>query len=145
MIARETADWLQNYLPVNVKGLTVLDVGAGEGETAKFYIEYGAKIVVCIEPNKNAFRNLKNNAEKHKEIKAINKSFSLSDLSINHDFLKVDIEGYEEQLLNTELERPALIELHGLQLRDKFRQKGYRIIDNSINGFGCSSYGLWNC
>jgi hypothetical protein len=145
MIYRENADWIKHYTPINVKGLTVLDIGAGEGETAKFYIDRGAKKVVCIEPEKTAFRTLKDNANRHPEITPINKFFSLSDLSISHDFLKVDIEGYEELLLNTKLEQPAVIEIHGLQLRDKFHQKGYRIIDRSANGFLDTCYGLWKC
>jgi hypothetical protein len=145
MIYHETADWIQNYAPINVNGLTVLDIGAGEGETAKFYIEHGAKKVICIEPCRNAFRILKDNATRHREITPINKPFSLSDLLISHDFLKIDIEGYEELLLNIKLEHPAIIELHGLQLRDKFQQKGYRIIDRSENGYGCLSYALWKC
>jgi hypothetical protein len=46
----EYADWETFYLPVNVKGLTVLDVGAGEGETARFYLEHGAKKLFALNP-----------------------------------------------------------------------------------------------
>jgi hypothetical protein len=148
MIFNETEDWIQYYKPIDVNGLTVLDIGAGEGETAKFYIEHGAKKVICVEPSRIAFGVLKDNAARHSEIMPINKSFSLSDLSLSHDFLKIDIEGYEELLLNIRLEQPAVIELHGLQLRDKFQQKGFRIIDTSERGYGCNgctSYAFWKC
>jgi SAM-dependent methyltransferase len=40
--------WHKYYLPI---GKTVLDIGAGNGETAFFYLHHGAEHVICIEPN----------------------------------------------------------------------------------------------
>src|SRR6266487_1224904 len=40
--------WHRAYLPC---GDVVLDVGAGNGETAQFYLNHGAKHVVCVEPD----------------------------------------------------------------------------------------------
>lgn len=37
MCVVEVEEWKKYYLPIDVKGLTVLDAGAGEGETAKFF------------------------------------------------------------------------------------------------------------
>ena len=51
-------EWNKYYLPIYVKGLTVLDVGAGEGETAKFFLEQGARKVICIEPDVYLFITL---------------------------------------------------------------------------------------
>jgi len=48
VLKAELPYWHVAYLPV--KG-TVLDVGAGNGETALFYLLHGANKVVCIEPN----------------------------------------------------------------------------------------------
>jgi len=61
--------------------------------------------------------------------------------------MKMDVEGYEEALLDVELTRPAVIEVHGLQLRDKFQQKGYRIAYNEITAkkYECICFAYWMC
>ncbi len=62
--------------------------------------------------------------------------------------MQMDIEGYEEALLGVELSVPAVIEVHGLQLRDKFLKKGYRISYSNFDverGFACCSYAFWKC
>jgi len=41
--------WHKHYLPI---GQTVLDVGAGCGETALFYLKHGAQRVICIEADR---------------------------------------------------------------------------------------------
>lgn len=146
LITGEMQVWIQSYLALNLAGLIVLDVGAGEGETAKFFLDHGAAKVVCIEPCKKAYRYLARNASAHPEISAINKRFSLSDLYLPHDFLKCDIEGYEEELLDADLFVPAVVEVHGLQLRDKFKRAGWRICNNNkLTGYGCTSYAYWMC
>jgi hypothetical protein len=93
--------WEENYLPVSVKGKTVLDVGAGCGETSAFYIAHGASKVVAIEPDKRAYslllRNIKANSL---NVVPIKKPFELSDLLIPHDLLKIDAEGAEVALLD---------------------------------------------
>jgi tRNA G46 methylase TrmB len=147
LIAKESSSWERYYLPVSVKDKVVVDVGAGEGETAWFFLKHGAKRVICIEANQKAFRNLLRNAFEHNNITAILKRFSLPDLKIFPcDFLKVDIEGYEECLLNVQLAFPAVIEVHGLQLRDKFSEKGYRIDDSrNYEERSYLSYAYWMC
>jgi SAM-dependent methyltransferase len=145
LIVIETNDWERYYLPLDVRGMTVLDVGAGEGETAKFFLDHGAAKVVCIEPATEAFKFLKVNAAHH-NIMALNKRFELSDLTVPHDFLKVDIEGYEEALLDVTLRTPAVVEVHGLQLCDKFKAKGYRLVSPHEEAglpFGFLGYAYW--
>ena len=145
MILRETNDWAKHYLPMDLKGKTILDVGAGEGETARFFLQHGAAKVICIEPGKEAFSYLKLNASKNR-LTALNKLFELTDLSIPHDLLKMDIEGYEELLLDVKLNTPAVLEVHGLQLRDKFRKAGWRIDNEATKkGYACTSYAYWMC
>lgn len=146
MIMAEISVWKQNYLPLDLSGLTVLDVGAGEGETAKFFLNHGAAKIICIESNNEAYRQLARNAVAHPAISAIHKRFSISDLCLPHDFLKCDIEGYEEELLEVELCFPAAVEVHGLQLRDKFKRAGWRIVSHdNINECGCTCYAYWLC
>jgi hypothetical protein len=141
-------DWARYYLPIDVTGLTILDVGAGEGETAKFFLDHGATKIICIEPEPIAAKTLNANALNHPgKIEVYPRFFELSDLSLKHDFMKMDIEGYEESLLSgIQLSAPAVIEVHGLQLRDKFRKQNYRIDDEpNRNGIGCISFAYWKC
>ena len=148
MIIHQSSDWNKHYLPIKVKNLTVLDVGAGEGETARLFLENGAAKVICIEPSQESFIYLKRNSLSH-PITPLNKFFEMSDLSTQtFDFLKMDIEGYEESLLETELAHPAVIEVHGLQLKDKFQKAGWRIEYPSledIKGYSCTTYAYWKC
>lgn len=149
LLINEYKDMKANYSPVDVRGLTVLDVGAGEGETALFYLAYGAKKVICVEANPACFNNLVLNSKKH-SIATVLKPFNVEMLNeFDFDFMKCDIEGYEEVLLDVDLVKPAVIEVHGLQLRDKFAEKGYRIgkrILENGNYWACStSYAFWKC
>jgi SAM-dependent methyltransferase len=47
ILVDELEFWHRAYLPI--RG-TVLDIGAGNGETAFFYLKHGANHVICIEP-----------------------------------------------------------------------------------------------
>lgn len=49
LLLLEVGDWKKHYLPVDIKGKTVLDVGAGCGETALFYFMNGARKVIAVE------------------------------------------------------------------------------------------------
>lgn len=139
----EYQDWLENYLPISVKGLTILDVGAGEGETARFYLEHGAKKVLCIEPHHESYLRLAMNA-KNRPMVCFNKRFTLSDLQMQFDFMKMDIEGYEEPLLNVQFTKPCVIEVHGLQLRDKFAKAGWIIKKSGHHDFGSTDHAYKN-
>lgn len=144
LLVTEFQRWEKQYTPVDLRGKTVLDVGAGEGETAYFFLLYGAKKVVCIEPDEKSYAMLIKNA-KGKKIQCLQKEFQLTDLELPHDFMKMDIEGWEYLLLQTELKTPAVVELHGLPLRQKFRDKGYRVLYDSPSSIGCNSIAYWMC
>lgn len=59
MLATEWKIWEKYYLPpFPLYGKTILDVGAGCGETAFFYILYGAKKIIAIEPDVKALKCL---------------------------------------------------------------------------------------
>src|SRR6059036_536600 len=54
--------WHQWYLPPDgVEGKTVVDMGAGCGETAQFYLLHGAKHVIAIESETHFVDFLKHN------------------------------------------------------------------------------------
>ena len=146
---REQEEWEKLYAPIDLQGKTVLDCGAGEGESARFYLGKGAKTVYCIEPDDDAFRLLKKNASLHPGIVPIQKCFELSDLQRNFDFMKMDIEGYEEVLLVApDLPFPALVEVHSIPERLRFEDRGWKTYFQNFNvskGFGAVCYVYWGC
>jgi hypothetical protein len=142
-----SGEWRDFYLPVSVKNKTVLDVGANQGDSAKFFIDNGASKVIAIECCDKAFQYLAANAKLHPQIVPIHKRFDLSDLDREFDFLKVDIEGYEYVLLDRLLSTPAVLEVHGLPLIERFRNAGYKIKYPSEScqlGYSCLCYAYWN-
>lgn len=86
-ITHELKAWHQGYLPI--KGGTVLDVGAGCGETALFYLLHGAKQVLAIESDPNAYAMLRRNFRGDPRVIPI-QAFVTD--------IKVDIEGAEDGL-----------------------------------------------
>ena len=123
----EYPQWLEHYVPFSLVGKTILDVGAGEGETARFFLEQGATFVICIEPDPKCLLALRANA-KNRPITVIPEKFKLEHLKLTFDFMKMDIEGYEEALLGEKIDFPCVIEIHGLQLLDKFTSQGYKLV-----------------
>jgi hypothetical protein len=79
--------WHKYYLPV---GRTVLDVGAGCGETALFYLKHGAKRVICIEGDEIALELLVKNFGHDERVTIVPAII---------DSTKMDIEGAEENLV----------------------------------------------
>lgn len=121
--------WSKYYLPsFGLKDKVILDVGAGCGETAHFYLMYGARKVIAIEPDRIAAELLAENAKRNNwNVDVINRGFQLDDLNIAHDFMKMDGEGCEATLLELNDDynlKPCVIEVHskGLikQLTAKF-------------------------
>ena len=136
-------EWSAYYLPIQIKGLRVLDVGAGEGETAKFFLEHGATSVTCIEPDNSSFCILKRNSV-GKPLICMHKKFEVSDLNLPFDFMKMDIEGYEEDLLGEKFSQPCIIEVHGLPLKERFEKDGYTTILGPYGRANCLCYAYKN-
>ena len=147
MILKQTPEWQRHYLHFSVCQKVVLDVGAGEGETARLFLQFGAKRVICIEPEESAFRWLKNNAATHRDLLEIyQKQFTLADLQRPFEILKMDTEGYEECLLGIKLKIPAVVEVHGLPLVERFKKDGWYIEPLNAEvakGYGCTNYAYW--
>ena len=81
--------WHKNYLPIK-KNATVLDIGAGCGETAQFYLNHGAKRVIAVESDPKAFECLVHNFKDDSRVIPI----------LAHiDNIKCDIEGSEEDMV----------------------------------------------
>lgn len=125
--------WMKHYIPsIGVKDKIILDVGAGCGESAKFFLDNGALKVICIECNEISYSYLKKNSLRNYKIKPYNKFFDVDDLySFNYDILKMDIEGYEATALYDliELDKPIVIEAHSNYIINTLSKNGFTIID----------------
>ena len=84
----ELEKWHEYYLPA--QGKTVLDLGAGCGETAFFYLNHGAKHVISVEPPGPALDLLRRNFGDDPRVTIVPASV---------DRIKIDIEGFEEGML----------------------------------------------
>jgi hypothetical protein len=138
----EWKTWERYYLPTfSLTGKTVLDVGAGCGETAFFYLLYGAGKIVAIERDRNALNCLEENAKRNGwNIQIIPHAFKLSDLNVPHDFMKMDIEGRETALLETSITTPCIVEVHTNELVSKFEEKGFKKICKCRKGYHLMSF-----
>jgi len=87
LLEGELGLWHKHYLPV---GRTVLDVGAGCGETALFYLKHGAQRVICIEGDEKALELLSRNFGGDDRVTIVPAVV---------DSAKIDIEGGEENLV----------------------------------------------
>jgi hypothetical protein len=128
----EWNQWEKYYLPeFGLDGKTVLDVGAGCGETAYFYFLHGAKRVIAIEMDPVQLELLKKNAQLNgwnnntRQFKIIPRAFELQDLKREKfDFAKIDIEGGEADLLKLDrIDFSLVLEAHGRELRDQLGKK----------------------
>lgn len=139
-MVREYPLWRQTYIPTGgLKGKTVLDIGACCGGTAKLFFDNGAAKVIAIERDPVRVKMLQHNREKfgwNLEIAA--REFRVSDLDIERDFTKCDIEGYEMQLLEApDKIGSCSVEVHNWYVRDRFAGMGFRELTepNPMMGF----------
>lgn len=127
-MVREWREWEKYYLPsFSLGGKTVLDVGAGCGETALLFFWFGAKKVIAIEPDSKAVEYLRENTAINKwNVEIIPERFSLKHLKLDFDFVKIDVEGDEEMLLSLQkLDKPCVVEVHGDKLLKRFTEKDW--------------------
>lgn len=126
MASVELSIWERFYLPAPVEGLTVMDIGAGCGETAAFYLSHGAKKIIAVEPDREAFALLEKNAKSNgMNVEPINDVFRLTQLELEFDLLKMDIEGGEALLLDWagELTKPLVIEAHDEEVAKRLMKR----------------------
>lgn len=148
MVREWHGPWTQYYLPpFPLEGKTVLDVGAGCGETAYFYLSHGAKKIVCVEPDKNRFSSLQENVVRnHWNVEAFQIPFNLEILKrFKFDFMKMDCEGCESQLLELNKLPLCAIEVHSKAILDGLLEKFSLIVspkskETDLWLAKCSSY-----
>jgi len=124
----ESEYWEQDYLPPwSLKNKTVLDVGAGCGESAKFFLDHGASIVIAVEPNRKCWPYLEKNAANHR-LHIVEDSFNPQMIyDFKPDYVKVDIEGYETLLIPylSDVMVPMVVECHNKYVIDEFLLAGF--------------------
>jgi hypothetical protein len=123
MMLYEWRTWMRCYAPhgFDFHGKTVLDVGAGEGETVELYRILGAKKFICIEPDpQRASRLRENSARNGWAAEVYEEPFSLRFLELKFDFMKMDCEGCERVLLGTRVAFPCVLETHGSSTAEEF-------------------------
>jgi hypothetical protein len=122
------------YLPpFSLSGKTVLDLGATCGEVAWYYLKHGAKKVICVECDSNRVKLLKENQRNlSMNIDVVAEPFRSEHLSLPHDFIKCDIEGYEMELLPyAESLKPCILEAHTGWVIEQFEKHGFHKITGS--------------
>jgi predicted RNA methylase len=118
--------------PFDLKGKTVLDVGATNGEVAYWFIQvHHAEKVICIESDPAALELLYRN-KALMNITVIPEPFNLEHLmQLDYDFIKCDVEGSEMILLKFVEEGgvlpPCVIEAHTNWIKDEFLKAGFAI------------------
>jgi SAM-dependent methyltransferase len=131
LLNEEWTLWQEAYLPPSgLEGKTVLDVGAGCGETALLFFLNGAKNVICVEPNKDAATLLSSNGKENGwQIEIFNEAFRLNHIRYavekGASLMKIDCEGGEEALLRMEKlpQLLSVIEVHTPRLKELFLRK----------------------
>ena len=111
------------YTSLDVKGKVVLDIGAYNGDSAKLFLDLGAKHVICVEAVEECAKqiNLPNTT-------VLNEPFKLEHLDMDYDCIKMDIEGWEALVLEYYKPlKPMALEVHSGYLMTRFLEKGFHV------------------
>lgn len=131
-LASEYKTWLAHYLPpYSLKGKTVLDAGAGCGETSWFYFNHGASKVIAVEPSPTAFSLLSLNSKNNNwNIELINSILTPEILFRQDiDFAKVDIERGEIPFIPVANKfPPTIMETHDKYITQAYNEKGFHTV-----------------
>ena len=136
LFINEFADWDKQYNPpFSPTNKTIMDVGAGCGETIFYFALKGCKDFIAIEPNPQNADLIRLNASRNSlNVKIYTDIFRRCHLDEHFDFMKSDCEGGESILLEPEKCKPVSLEVHGKDLKQKFLKKGFKIAKDFKNG-----------
>lgn len=126
MTIYEWNGWRADYLPYSsIEGLTILDVGAGCGETCHFFLKNSASKVIALESNSKYMELLKSNAlENSWNVETVCEPFSPKHLKeFEFDYAKIDIDGGESCLLALDELPRMIMEVHDRSVKELFMKK----------------------
>jgi len=111
------------YLRLKPRGKAILDIGACDGDSAKLFLDHGARKVICVEKDAGLAREIRlpHTAVYAEEFKPE------KHLSLFYDAIKCDIEGYEMLLLPYagKIKCPIVLEAHNWYVREQFLNAGF--------------------
>jgi hypothetical protein len=146
----EHAKWNTDYMPPGgLKGKRILDVGAGCGESAMWFLKEGARQVLCVENNQECRSYLERNARLNKGVSVLMGAFNPGEHLWYHiDLVKMDIEGYEVLFADYLDDHPefnvdCVVEVHSVYQKDRFLKLGFSERVDPIFG-GDPPWGLWS-
>lgn len=118
--------------------MTVLDVGAGCGETAHFFLKLGASRVIAIESDPKYAQILQKNAQVNAwNVETICEPFSLAHLRFRFDFMKMDIDRGESRLLGLDSLPQTVVETHDPNLAQRLIERfEMRVIEKNRDNPG---------
>lgn len=131
----ETEDFTQHYRYLCVQDKVVLDIGAFNGDTASFFLDHGAKRVIAVEPDDEAFRLLLENCMDDERVFPIHAWFDHPDkihnwiVTYHPDCTKIDCEGGELYLLACERDILRSCEFYAIELHLQFYASA-EVLDN---------------
>ena len=131
MMLYEWGTWLKCYAPAgfDFRGKTVLDVGAGEGETVELYRQLGAARFLCVEMDHERAERLRANASRNGwDAQVFEEPFSPRLLQLQFDFMKMDCEGCETSLIGAEIGFPCVLETHEPSTTEAFVKQGFAVV-----------------
>ena len=115
ILFKEILAWERWYGEDRLMDKTVMDAGAGCGETLWWFARQGARNFIAIEPDPTCIPYLEENARLNGwQVTIINEILRPEHLKIPHDFVKIDVEGGEKVLLDGSVEKlgRCIIEMH---------------------------------
>ncbi len=142
MMLYEWGTWSRWYAPrsFDFSGKTVLDIGAGEGETVELYRLLGARRFICVEPDPQRAGRLRENSVRNGwEAEVCEEPFSLKFLGRAFDFMKMDCEGCERTLIGTRISFPSVLETHGISTTEEFVKMGFSVVKAGRSAFVLSN------
>lgn len=128
-----TTEDINAYKKLNVRGKNVLDAGAYIGDTAKLFLDWGAKTVFCVEIDPDSARKIK-----LPHTLVFVEKFNKKHLDLPWDVLKMDIEHYELDALPLikDDKRSMVIEVHNFFILKQFEDAGFRRLTGIMSPAG---------
>lgn len=134
---KEYSKWVNHY-PIprgfDKKSYTVFDVGSDVGTTMFYFnVVHGLENFSFCDTDPEAYKLclLNSRLNNWNIYEAFNEPFNPSVMLVDdYDLLKIDIDGGESALIDYDLNIPTCIEVHGSDMIQAFKKKGFKRVEN---------------